>query len=475
MKVCRLCKSRSLFYDFTFNNIRFDKCNDCNLRMPLIDFDLPNIFNNTNYALLSEHIDFYPDPLKDNILIQQEQFISDPSFHDVLKQKYKILFFGKIDESKLKPYSNYSDFFICHSLFENSINIHTKLFNNLNFLNENKYNNFFDCIIINNFLESVWDFDNFLNIIYNILHNNGVLIIKFNLFTDNNFIFKKDICNYLNTKSIKKLLYLHYFHNLSIDEIRNSNQILVSCNKKNTKNLKLSIVMAAYNEANTIQHTIEKVLNKLIDDLEIELIIVESNSTDNTRNIVNSYLKHPRVKVLFEDFPSGKGHAIAAGLSVVTGDFILIQDADDEYDIDDYDILLKPLITFNSDFILGSRHGGGWRMRKFANEPFKAFILNFGHWVFTLLVNVLCCVRLKDPFTMYKVFRKDCIQNMTFTSKRFDFDLELLIKLIRRGYIPIEIPVNYRSRSFSDGKKVKMIRDPISWIIAIIKFRFFHF
>jgi hypothetical protein len=98
-------------------------------------------------------------------------------------------------------------------------------------------------------------------------------------------------------------------------------------------------------------------------------------------------------------------------------------------------------------------------------------LLNFGHWVFKVLVNSALGLSLDDPFTMYKVFRRDCIAGLTFEANRFDFDYELLIKIVRKGYRPVEIPVNYRSRTFDEGKKVSMTRDPWTWVRAIVKFR----
>jgi hypothetical protein len=111
-------------------------------------------------------------------------------------------------------------------------------------------------------------------------------------------------------------------------------------------------------------------------------------------------------------------------------------------------------------------------MRKFVDQPVSAFILNCGHLFFTFLVNILYGVWLRDPFTMYKVFNRECIHQMEFICDRFDFDYELLIKLIRRGYKPIEIPVSYNSRSFAEGKKIRMFRDPITWLVALVRFRF---
>ena len=231
--------------------------------------------------------------------------------------------------------------------------------------------------------------------------------------------------------------------------------------------------MPVFNEASTVCETINRVLNKNIPNIFIELIIIESNSTDGTKELILHYINNPRVILLFQEKPLGKGNAVRAGLNAATGDFILIQDADDEYDVNDYDILIAPLLEGTTKFVLGSRHNDSiWKMRKFINQPIRAFILNFGHLFFTFLVNILYGVRLRDPFTMYKVFKRDCIFEMNFICNRFDFDYELLIKLIRRGYKPIEVPVKYQSRSFAEGKKVRMIADPLTWLYALIRFRF---
>jgi glycosyltransferase involved in cell wall biosynthesis len=235
----------------------------------------------------------------------------------------------------------------------------------------------------------------------------------------------------------------------------------------------LSVIVPVYNEAITVRETLDALLAKEIPGTCIEILIVESNSNDGSREIVLRYRDLPRVKVILEDQPRGKGHAVRAGLAAATGDIVLIQDADMEYDMADYETLLAPIITGRQAFVLGSRHGrGGWAIRRFSDQPVRAFALNLAHWGFTLLINLSLGIWLTDPFTMYKVFRRECLNGLTFTCNRFDFDWELLIKLVRKGYRPIEIPIAYRSRSFQQGKKVRMFRDPLTWLVAWAKARF---
>jgi glycosyltransferase involved in cell wall biosynthesis len=235
----------------------------------------------------------------------------------------------------------------------------------------------------------------------------------------------------------------------------------------------LTVVVPVFNEGKTARETLDALLAKQIPGVQFEVIIVESNSTDGSRDIVLGYKADPRVKIILEDTPRGKGHAVRAGLACATGDIILIQDADLEYDLNDYEELLIPIITGRQTFVLGSRHGpGGWALRKFDDQPLHALFLNFGHWTFAIMINLALGIWLNDPFTMYKVFRRDCIEGLTFESNRFDFDFELLMKLVRKGHRPIEIPISYKSRSFKEGKKVSMIRDPLTWLRAVVKYRF---
>ena len=236
----------------------------------------------------------------------------------------------------------------------------------------------------------------------------------------------------------------------------------------------LSVIVPAFNEAATLAPMMEGLLRKELPNLQIEIILVESNSTDGTRELALKYKNHPRVKLILEEQPQGKGHAVRTGLNAASGDYVLIQDADLEYDLEDYDALLDQLAGGRSAFVLGSRHGGRkvLKMRRFTGQHGLSMFLNAGHWFFTFLVNALFLQRLRDPFTMFKVFRRDCLFGLELECNRFDFDFELLIKLIRKGYRPIELPVNYRSRSFKEGKKVRMFRDPLSWLKALARLRF---
>ena len=215
---------------------------------------------------------------------------------------------------------------------------------------------------------------------------------------------------------------------------------------------RLSVVVPAFNEAATFRTMMDALIAKEIAGMEIEIIVVESNSTDGTRDIAQQYATHPRVKLIFEEMPRGKGHAVRTGLAAATGAYVLIQDADLEYDMEDYDSLVQPLVNGRHAFVLGSRHGGRnlWKMRQFTGQRGLSSFLNLGHWFFTTLVNVLFLKRLRDPFTMFKVFRRDCLTGLRFECNRFDFDFELLIRLMQKGYTPVEIPVNYRSRSFHE-------------------------
>jgi glycosyltransferase involved in cell wall biosynthesis len=235
----------------------------------------------------------------------------------------------------------------------------------------------------------------------------------------------------------------------------------------------VSVVVPVFNEIATVRTALDALVAKRIDGYEIQLILVESNSTDGSREVVLSFRGQPAVTVILEEAPRGKGHAVRAGLAAATGEIVLIQDADLEYDLADYEKLLAPIKSREYAFVLGSRHTKkGWKIRKFTDQKLHALVLNLAHWTFTLMINASLGIWLNDPFTMYKVFRRDCLSGVRLECNRFDFDWELLIKLVRKGYRPVEIPVSYHSRSFKQGKKVSMIRDPLTWMFALVKYRF---
>jgi glycosyltransferase involved in cell wall biosynthesis len=237
---------------------------------------------------------------------------------------------------------------------------------------------------------------------------------------------------------------------------------------------RLSVILPVYNEHSTFPKLMEMLIEKQIPNVEIEIVLIESNSTDGSRELALSYRDHPRVKLILQDRPRGKGHAVRTGLQETTGDVVLFQDADLEYDLDDYDGLIEPILSYRQNFVIGSRHTINtrlWKIRKFNDAGGLAALFNFGHLTFLTLFNFIYRQRLSDPFSMFKVFRRDCLFGLDFECDRFDFDFEIVIKLLRKGYRPLELPVNYRARSFSEGKKVTMVRDPLTWVRALLKFR----
>ena len=236
---------------------------------------------------------------------------------------------------------------------------------------------------------------------------------------------------------------------------------------------KLSIVLPVYNEARTVGEVIDAVLAKPL-KIDRELIIVESNSTDGTRAIVEGYRGRPGVQVVLEDRPRGKGHAVRAGLAHVTGTIVLIQDADFEYDIDDYDALLEPLLQHEASFVLGSRSLGldDWKVRKYDATPVRGLILNFGQVMFARTYSLLYQQRVTDVNTMFKVFRAECLEGLDLRSNGFELDIELACKLARNGHSPMEVPVNYVARGFAEGKKIRFWRDAVPSYASLFWHRF---
>jgi glycosyltransferase involved in cell wall biosynthesis len=245
--------------------------------------------------------------------------------------------------------------------------------------------------------------------------------------------------------------------------------------------VRVSILIPVYNEAATLAILLERVWAQILPQAAKEIVIIESNSTDGSREIVADFVaRHaevasPRIQVIHQDRPHGKGHAIRQGLAAATGEILLIQDADLEYDVADYPALLRPIIEGRTALVLGSRHSGPrhWKIRQFAHNGALAALLNVGGILARTLFNRLFSCRLSDPTTMYKVFRSDCLEGLSFTCNRFDFDFELLGKLIRAGFSPLEVPVSYKSRGFDEGKKIRIVRDSAAGVFAILKYGLF--
>jgi len=235
----------------------------------------------------------------------------------------------------------------------------------------------------------------------------------------------------------------------------------------------LSVVMPVVNEKSTFLKTFDRVYKKVssMEHIDFELIIIESNSTDGTKELVASKTDIECVSVIWQDRPQGKGFAAREGIENATGTIILIQDADDEYDVEDYDVLIDAIVAGKAPFLLGARDTSDWRMRAFHSAGFRSFLYNAGHIFFTGFLNFLVNTKMKDPFTMYKVFLRDCVSGLGFICKRFDFDHELVIKLVRKGFVPPEYVVSYKSRSHEEGKKVSILKDGLFWISTDLKLR----
>lgn len=233
----------------------------------------------------------------------------------------------------------------------------------------------------------------------------------------------------------------------------------------------LTVVVPVYEEASTVDEALANVLGVSIPGIEIDVVVVESNSRDGTREKVLGLASGTRVTVVLQDQARGKGNAVRLGLERATGDIVLIQDADLEYDVNDYARLLEPICDGRADFVLGSRHDSSKPMREMDDARLTGSVMNVGHVVFSGVFNLIYGVHLRDPFTMYKVFRRSCLDSVRLECDRFDFDWELVGKMVRLGYVPLEIPVSYKSRSFSEGKKVRLFRDPLTWLLAAVKYR----
>lgn len=227
--------------------------------------------------------------------------------------------------------------------------------------------------------------------------------------------------------------------------------------------MKLSIVMPVYNEKQFIRTIIDRVLAVPLAGIERELIIVDDFSTDGTREALEG-LSLPGVIIVRHDRNRGKGAALRTGFSRATGDVILIQDADLEYNPSDYPGLLAPILDGHADVVYGSRFlGGPHRVHLFWHMMGNRFL--------TLLSNMMSNLNLTDMETCYKVFKRPVLEGLILRSDRFGFEPEFTIKTARRGWRFYEVPISYHGRDYSEGKKIGW-KDGISAIYTIIKYRF---
>jgi hypothetical protein len=235
----------------------------------------------------------------------------------------------------------------------------------------------------------------------------------------------------------------------------------------------LSVIVPVFNEAAYVRGVLDELLARRF-VIPHEVIVVESNSTDGTRELVQSYEGKPGLRIIYEDRPRGKGSAVRRGLAAATGTIVLIQDADFEYDLEDYNALLEPIVQRRTSFVLGSRSLGldDWKVRRFARSRVKGILLNLAQLGFARLFNVLYQQRVTDVVTMFKVFRRECIEGADFVAERFNFDIELACTIVMNGYSPMEVPVNYVARGFDEGKKVEFLRDALPVALMFFRCRF---
>ena len=227
--------------------------------------------------------------------------------------------------------------------------------------------------------------------------------------------------------------------------------------------MKLSIVIPCYNEAKTIRSIIERVRASPVADKEI--IIVDDCSRDGTRDLLRTQLMPLVDKVIFHEVNQGKGAALRTGFAAATGDVVVIQDADLEYDPNEYPKLLEPIIAGRADVVFGSRFQGG--------QPHR--VVYFWHMVgnkfLTLCSNMATNINLTDMETCYKVFRRDVLQRIKIEENRFGFEPEITAKVARLDVAIYEVGISYYGRTYAEGKKIGW-RDGFRALWAIFKYNF---
>ena len=233
----------------------------------------------------------------------------------------------------------------------------------------------------------------------------------------------------------------------------------------------LSVIIPAYNEGNTIHHILNKVKSvKLIEGFEKEVILINDCSTDNTEESIKLYIEENKsLNIVYfkHEINKGKGAAIHTGIKQASGDYVIIQDADLEYDPNEYNILLQPIVDGFADVVYGSRFMGG--------NPHRILFFwhSIGNKLLTFLSNMLTNLNLTDMETCYKLFRTDIIKSINFKENRFGFEPEVTAKISRIPKIRIyEVGISYYGRTYEEGKKISW-KDGFRAIYCILKYNIF--
>ena len=226
--------------------------------------------------------------------------------------------------------------------------------------------------------------------------------------------------------------------------------------------MKLSVLIPVYNEVKTLERVIEKV--RLV-PVEKEIILVDDCSTDGTRELMKARYIDGKggIRLLYHDHNQGKGTAIRTALAQATGYYSVIQDADLEYNPDDYRLLLDAAKRYNADIVYGSRFYNTWKVTSFWHFMVNGFL--------TMLTNILFGSRLTDMETCYKMIRTDIFKGLDIQAQLFEVEPEITAKILKRGHNIVEIPISYKGRSYHEGKKITW-RDGIHTLLTLLRFRF---
>jgi glycosyltransferase involved in cell wall biosynthesis len=225
--------------------------------------------------------------------------------------------------------------------------------------------------------------------------------------------------------------------------------------------MKISVIIPAYNEKNTIQEIVRRVqAMKMVD----EIIIVDDGSTDGTRDLISNMDGKNNVRIILHEKNQGKGAAVRTGISAATGEVLIIQDADLEYDPREYPNLMKPIEEGMADVVYGSR---------FLGAPHRAILFwnMVANKLLTLMTNILYNNILTDMETGYKLFKREVVADMKIHAKRFDFEPEFTAKILKKNVRVFEVPITFNPRDYNEGKKIKM-RDAFEAVWTLIKYRF---